>query len=107
MSVGSGKVLLDQAALADGASQGDWVTIPPMTKPNQELIVQVDVDGGSAGTFQIQGRVDDDMEPVDMLDDAQAFNTSALYALAWVPQLRLEWTDVASAPDVLAKVYHG
>jgi hypothetical protein len=108
VDAGHGKVLHEEADIGDGAGNGAWITLPPKTKPNQEVIVQIDITGGSAGTFQVQGRVDSDMDPVDMLDTAQEFGTSALYALAWVPQMRLEWDgDVAGDPDVLAKVYHG
>ena len=75
-----------------------------------DIIVQIDITLGDADVM-IQGRIDHTHEWVDMMtfpiDEVTTLTVQALQTFAWVPEIRVETTGVASTPTIFVSVFHG
>ena len=110
-SQGAGVVLFSSVA-ASGSANGDPYRLPKKSrsKGSDDIIIQIDITLGDADV-QIQGRVDHTMAWVDMMtvvvDEVTTLTFEALQTFAWVPEVRVETTNIASTPTILVTLFHG
>ncbi len=110
-SQGAGLVLINSVAMS-GAANSDPYRLPKKSrsKGSDDIVLQISVLLGDADV-QIQGRVDHTHAWVDMMttvvDEVSALTFEALQTFAWVPEIRVEVTNVASTPTVFVSIFHG
>jgi hypothetical protein len=106
MTSGYGKVLMDETAIASGSLAGDGALLPPNSRV--EVTAQIEISSATTASVQIQGRVSDDATWTDLLDAPQDETTAtAVYPLAFMPQMRVNATGLTGTPDIRVEVYHG
>lgn len=104
--IGKGLVLMDDVTITTDPQNSDPFTTPE--KKFGEMVAQIDITGGSAVTVQIQGRLSANHAWVDLLDTAQTQAVASdIYAIAWVPELRVNTVNGSGNPVVRVEVYHG
>jgi hypothetical protein len=95
-----------------GDADGDAYRLPKKsrTRGSDDIVIQIDITVGQADVM-IQGRVDHSHAWVDMLtvvaDEVTTLTTEALQTFAWVPEVRVETTNVANTPTIHVSVHHG
>ena len=105
-------VVLYSAVAQVGSANGDAYRLPKKTrtKGGDDVVVQIDITLGDADVM-IQGRIDHTHAWVDMMvavvDEVSTLTTAALQTFAWVPEMRVETTNVATTPTILVTVHHG
>ena len=110
-SQGAGLVLYSAVAQV-GSANGDAYRLPKKSrsKGSDDIIIQVDITLGDADVM-IQGRLDHTMAWKDMMtvviDEVTALTEVGLQTFAWVPEVRVVTTGVATTPTILVGIFHG
>ncbi len=107
---GVGAIIYDETAQAAASADGDEFDLPPKKRGADEIVVQVDINGGN-GDVMIEGRLDADAPWVPMLaaviDEATSLTDEGLQALAYLPHIRAVTTNVSGTPNIRVNLYHG
>ena len=101
--------LYNVVAQAAASADGEPYRLPKKTRTRGGDDIAV-IRRGQADVM-IQGRVDHTHAWVDMLtvviDEVSSLTTEGLQTFAWVPEVRVQTTNVAATPTIHVGIHHG